>query len=168
MLLHLSFTETDSSATRPFLALAHNLLQAISDCIANSPTPIHLVKVKSHTGIVGNEEANDLAQLQVALGDLPEESCLTCTIPSHNRNNIYWPHEVILHLGPLALRPQAHPRKRPIAYLSTGLQQVSCKKLRLGAAKRTTFYFEQWHDTIVCLENRVAICGTKLDSYNNM
>ena len=135
------------------LHLHQHLLQAIADCIVNSPNPIHLVKVKSHIGIVGNEEANDLAQL-VALGDLPEESCLTCTIPSHNRTNLYWPQEVVLPPGPLALRPQAHPRKRPIAYLSTGLQQVSCKKLRLGAANRTTFYFEQWHDTATLRDNK--------------
>ena len=93
------------------LHLHQHLLQVIADIvdsivnsILNSPNPIHLIKVKSHIGIVGNEEANDLAQ-QVALGDLPEESCLTCTIPSHNRTNIYWPHEVVFTPGPLALRP---------------------------------------------------------------
>lgn len=65
------------------------LLQEMRDSIHALHHPIHLYKVKSHIGVVGNERADQIAT-DVAKGlRLPD---IQVTTPSNNREDMFWPH----------------------------------------------------------------------------
>ena len=127
------------------------LLHELSQQIAESPAQVHIWKVKSHVGIVGNEIADEIAK-QVARGEADMEDMIEYAEPSNNRHNIYWPHEVTEAPGH---PPRAHPttatppapkkRKRPLENLHSDLKMISIQHCKFGKANRQTLYFEAWH-----------------------
>lgn len=67
------------------------VLESLAQKVKDFPGTIHLWKVKSHTGVVGNEKADRLA-VKVATGETDAGECHLYTTPSNDREKIYWPH----------------------------------------------------------------------------
>ena len=65
-----------------------SLLHAIIELILESPAPVHIWKVKSHIGIVGNEIADEIAKT-VARGEVDMEDLIEYTEPNNIRHAIY-------------------------------------------------------------------------------
>jgi ribonuclease HI len=133
------------------------LLEEIAKAIAAAS---HLVKVKSHIGIVGNEVADELAKeaathqrLEPELDTMDEEDegegVKQYVRPGSGRTNMYWPVEIRYRNGPEGggASPDTEPRKRTLNNLATDLKQVVHKMCRLGAANRNTIYFSSWQQT---------------------
>ena len=69
------------------------VLEALANAVKDHPGTIHLWKVKSHTGIIGNELADNTA-VQVARGELPDTQLPHIyDIPSNSRRQMYWPYK---------------------------------------------------------------------------
>ena len=129
-----------------------SLLHAIIEQILESPAPVHIWKVKSHIGIVGNEIADEIAKT-VARGEMDMEDLIEYTEPSNVRHTVYWPHEVTeAPARPPMQAPSDHTcpppplkkRKRPLENLHTDLKRISTQHCKFGNANRQTFYFEAW------------------------
>jgi len=153
------------------------LLNEIIEAILASPEPVHLWKVKSHIGVVGNEIADNIAK-GVAKGEIDMEDCIEYSEPSNNRHLIYWPHEVTeapapprTHTVPPPVQQAADPaaaprkRKRPLENLGKDLKRRSHEKCKFGKANRETIYFEAWHRTA---PQRVAKASNKFLTDNKI
>ncbi|NES98184.1 MAG: hypothetical protein F6K32_23950 [Desertifilum sp. SIO1I2] len=69
---------------------AHLIMDIVRE-IGRQRGTVHLWKVKSHVGIIGNERADKAAQA-VAKGEIGEEDLTQCSTASNCRTNMYWPH----------------------------------------------------------------------------
>jgi ribonuclease HI len=115
-----SIRQVFKANTRPQDMQEHrhlSLITNIAEKVASQAGTIHLWKVKSHIGIVGNEQA-DIAAGQVAKGELPKTQILQFTQPSNDRDSMAWPHtEHITESGDIYMTPLAtcekHWRKLP-------------------------------------------------------
>ena len=68
-----------------------DVLQSIAKAICQSPSLIHLFKVKSHAGIIGNEHADALAkQSATTYSDIADTSIKTAGPEGNPFYNIYW------------------------------------------------------------------------------
>jgi ribonuclease HI len=97
----------------------------------------HLLKVKSHTGILGNEEADKAAKKAAQWPILCEY-----TTPAHNPfEGKTW---LVYESSPAtADRP---PQQRAVANLGRGLKQAIRAATKLGFSRRTE-YVRYWQDT---------------------
>jgi hypothetical protein len=69
------------------------VLEALANAVKDHPGTVHLWKIKSHTGIIGNELADNTA-VQVARGELPDTQLPHIyDIPSNSRRQMYWPYK---------------------------------------------------------------------------
>jgi ribonuclease HI len=100
------------------------LLAAISDRIRQAPTPVHLLKVKAHSGVIGNERADALARQAAHLGDL----CPTGLTPEPN---------------PFEGRTWLRAGKHILANVSSAVKDAMMTH-RLGAANQESLYFTSW------------------------
>jgi ribonuclease HI len=71
-----------------------DLIKAIDTLICSSPEPIHLYKVTAHQGVVGNEQADEIAKA-AAKGRAPDAQHHTYDVPSNSRTSMYWPVETV-------------------------------------------------------------------------
>jgi hypothetical protein len=68
-----------------------DVLQSIAKAICQSPSLIHLFKVKSHAGIIGNEHADALAkQSATTYSDIADTSIKTAGPEGNPFYNIHW------------------------------------------------------------------------------
>jgi ribonuclease HI len=124
-------------------------LQRIVECIAASPHPITLVKVKSHVGIVGNEVADELAVAAQAGTQLQEDETTVEYEPGDDgRKALYWPVHVTKKIvtarnGTTSERTVRKAVKNTI----THVQQISKDTCKLGMAKKDTQYYNYWMQT---------------------
>jgi hypothetical protein len=107
------------------------------DHIQNSPTPIHIHKVKAHVGITGNERADTIAK-QAASGQNTDDA-LTNVPPSNNRRDQHW---IAYKPDPTEEIPE--PDWKPIPSLDKHLQGVMQRNHRLGNANTNTCYYSMW------------------------
>jgi len=134
----------------------HNIIQHIIRTAAASPSPIHLWKVKSHIGIVGNEWADEVA-VAVATGEeLPEHAQHeTFDMDSNNRRHMFWPYiPPPPQPQPNPAKPhqsmqtanaqQARPIHTPLANLAETLKDRSHNLHKLGQSNVNTTYFAGW------------------------
>jgi ribonuclease HI len=68
-----------------------DVFQSIAKAIRQSPSPIHLFKVKSHAGIIGNEHAGVLAKKSATTySDIADTSIRTAGPEGNPFYNIHW------------------------------------------------------------------------------
>jgi ribonuclease HI len=124
-------------------------LQRITECIAASPCPIRLVKVKSHVGIVGNEIADELAVAAQADTQLQEdETTAEYQSGDDGRRSLYWPAHVTKKVvtarnGTTSERTVRKAVKNTISHV----QRISKETCKLGMAKLDTQYYTFWNQS---------------------
>jgi ribonuclease HI len=108
-------------------------------CRAGQPT--HLMKVMAHSGVVGNEHADELAK---AAGEQEETGLAACpaaaTTPMHA---LYWP---VYEMQ--ASVPDGEVQLRHVQDLRKHLKQHLHHEFRLGYAKKDGIYFNAWQATV--------------------
>ena len=67
-----------------------DILQSIAKAIRHSPSPIHLFKVKSHAGIIGNEHADALAKKSATTCSDIADTSIRIAGPEGNPFYIHW------------------------------------------------------------------------------
>lgn len=114
-----------------------SILQSIVQAIQDAPGPVHLWKVESHIGVVGNERA-DKAAVAVAKG---EAEGGTYSKPSNDRTAVYWPH---VEEQSTVADGQLTRKFVPLATLGDALRNVAHACRRLGSAPTTGVYASSW------------------------
>jgi hypothetical protein len=127
--------------TRPQDVTEHrhlSIIKSIVQAIRDAPGPIHLWKVKSHSGIVGNELA-DYAAVQVAKGQTMHPQIYDT--PSNDRSTMHWPYEetkgVNKEGGPTTIHT-------PLADLKDTLSGISHARRKYGSANKEGIYASSW------------------------
>jgi hypothetical protein len=131
-----SIRQVFKANTRPQDLQEHrhlSLITSIADKVASHARTIHLWKVKSHIGIVGNEHA-DCAAGQVAKGELPQTQILQFTQPSNDRDNMAWPHTE-------HMTESNEIRMTPLANMRETLMGITMHTGKLGTANQESIYF---------------------------
>jgi hypothetical protein len=104
--------------------------------VASQAGTIHLWKVKSHIGIVGNEQA-DLAAGQVAKGEIPYTQVHQFPHPSNQRGSLAWPYnEHVTDSGEVRMTPLANMRET--------LAEIALHAGELGQSNQDSIYFRTW------------------------
>ena len=68
-----------------------DVLQSIAKAIRQSPSPVHIFKVKSHAGIIGNEHADALAKKSaITYADIADTSIRTAGPEKNPFYSIHW------------------------------------------------------------------------------
>jgi hypothetical protein len=113
------------------------LLQHIVDIITESPTTIHIHKVKAHIGITGNEKADAIAK-RVASHPRNKED-RTDIPPSNNRRTQHW-----IAYKPTPTEEIPDPDWKPIPSLGDHLQGHMQRTHKLGNSNLNTCYYSMW------------------------
>jgi len=118
---------------------------------------VHLWKVRSHIGIVGNEIADETA-VAVSNGQVLEAQQEPYTTPSNNRGDMYWLYTEKLPeaedmTGPAGMQPPCDhnipdqpPTFIPMPNMCEALKAHIHKLKKLGSSRRDTVYFKAWKD----------------------
>jgi hypothetical protein len=89
-----SLHQTEKQLSHPNQHRHHiqgDVLQSIAKAIHQSPLPIHIHKVKSHAGIIGNEYSNALARKSLTTySDVADTSIKTAGPEGHPFCSIHW------------------------------------------------------------------------------
>ncbi len=122
-----------------------HLLQSIVKAIERAPGVVHFWKVKSHIGIVGNEEA-DVAAVAVAKGEIEDNSLHHYGTPSNRREDTYWPYvkEVETQVNSKTGELVHKTIYTPLADLGKSLKTFVHPMKNLGQANQNSFYFQKW------------------------
>jgi ribonuclease HI len=134
------------------------LLQDIVDAITESAVPINIMKVKSHTGIVGNEVADRLAGQAALLGerdahteniDNSTRDVSTYNDPGRSRTNMFWPVYVWKEMRTARAGQEAREvtKSKNLSDIGGALKKHTTHLLKLGTSKQDTVYFSSWRDT---------------------
>ena len=138
------------------------LLGAIFDLVKQKQTPIHLYKVASHVGVVGNERADALAG-QVAKsgkGSLPDNTTAVMDrlgkawegLPNSNdRGKMLWPRHRPRARVQGEAAPDAGPPAGPVgplANMSEALRAATRATLQLGWSNLTPIYWGGWQEQL--------------------
>jgi hypothetical protein len=127
--------------TRPQDLTEHrhlHILQRIGQAIRDAPGTVHIWKVKSHIGIVGNEKA-DAAAVSVAKGE--SAATYTYATPSHDRRHIHWPHKTSTHHSKDGT---ATPAAAPLADMNASLKTIAHNNSKYGGAATDGIYSTAW------------------------
>ena len=155
------------------LSIIEGIIRQIStDGTDKLPKVIHIWKVKSHTGVVGNEYADTIAVAAAkdaveTLG--PEVEQDIYDRPSNQRQGVYWPYTEEIHVAPKPLPTHApraaeepnhvdahsrdQPRRRkavpsriytPVANLAESLKHLVHEMHKLGSSNTSSVYFQSW------------------------
>ena len=148
-----------------------HLIKAIVDLIKASPHTIHLYKVKSHIGIVGNEIADEVAGA-AARGYFQEEKedgeHKEMKLPSNNRTEMYWPHTTDESREAGAKKRQGAPPEdrneqqrtaptsKPLPNIMEGIQRRCHAMHNLGGANRETIYYKAFQEALPQLDEEAT------------
>jgi ribonuclease HI len=141
---------------RPMTMQQHkhkHILERIIQAARSNGRPIHLIKVKAHTGIVGNEHADEAANAaasKITAGtELPK-----CDAPaSAPYHGMYWPTVPTI---PPSTTPDQPPYEtegcpqyqwQPMG-LGQPLKQLLHEQHRLGYSKQDGIYYTKWKETL--------------------
>lgn len=131
-----------------------HILQEIVATIAKRQKPLTIIKVKSHSGVVGNETADHIAK-RVAQGK--EEEACEYTSPPSTRETMYWPVKVEERKQPRQGRLRrgngqhvaASEKKR--TYLPNIMQAVLTEAkaaVKMGFSNTCTMYYQFWQNMV--------------------
>jgi ribonuclease HI len=129
------------------------LLQSIRMALYKSPhNTIHLHKVKSHNGVVGNVKADHTAKRAAtqSASDTGNET-IPC-VPDGNdpHKDIHWPHDVTPD-------QQDHPKSRTeLANLNADLKHHMHKKHKLGYSNTQSIYFKSWTSILPIVNEKAS------------
>jgi hypothetical protein len=122
------------------------LIEQIVDFIRASPHHIHLQKVKSHTGIPGNELADEAARHATRLTQYRPDDMPCCSTdpqaPSHTQ---FWP--VPADTNEAADDVERRP-KQHIGDLGKDLKKYLHEKHRVGYSNTYSVYYQAWARTV--------------------
>jgi ribonuclease HI len=139
--IHQIFT----ALTRPQDMREHrhqHLIQAIISAVQQHPGQVHLQKVKSHCGIMGNEMADVIAVRLAKAEGLPAGTeQIECMTPSANRSQMHWPH--LLSDSTDAVGNTVCTYK-PLPNLKESLQKTLHESHKFGSAPQDGKCFTQW------------------------
>jgi RNase H len=129
------------------------LLQSIRMALYKNPhKTVHLHKVKSHNGVIGNVKADQAAK-QAAIQRDPDtkNESIPC-VPDGNdpHSVIHWPH---------AATPdqQDHPKSRTeMANLNEDLKHHMHEKHNLGYSNTQSIYFKSWRSILPIAEEKAS------------
>jgi ribonuclease HI len=126
-----------------------HLLRTIVDKIAAGQNIVHIYKVKSHIGIVGNERADEIAT-GVAHGRLaPDE---WDTTPSNDRGHMHWPHIQQTR----EVQGQTQTQYIPLANMAEQLKEKAHQTHRLGRANTTGIYYSKWKEAHARMDGQTS------------
>jgi ribonuclease HI len=119
------------------------MLDSMAKAVQDYPGTIHLWKVKSHTGIIGNERADEVA-VQVAKGEYPSthpRAPHNYETPSNTRMQSHWPYKQTERE-----RPSGEIVKvvTPLPDMQASLKQVAHAHAKYGSASKTGVYASSW------------------------
>jgi ribonuclease HI len=134
------------------------MLEETVKTITKSDVPITILKVKSHTGVVGNELADKLAGQAALLReqDPPADKRDNGTTdicpyqdPGSSRKNMFWPVHVWKEMRTAAAGQEAREvtKSKALSNIGSALKQHMTHLLKLGTSKQDTVYFSSWRDT---------------------
>jgi ribonuclease HI len=140
------------------------ILQQMAKVVESSTAVIHVWKVKSHIGIVGNELA-DAAAVAVASGE--QTDCWTYDEPSNNRSELHWPYQVeeVVDTSNAAGNAVTRTQFRPVADLMDALRQVVHAVKKLGKSNLDGIYASSWraiHSSIAHQHSHMFLAGTTI------
>ena len=131
-----------SAAPHDGVSILFTIVEAIVDR-AKQGHPVHLMKVAAHSGIVGNEHADELAKLAGDGGE-EERNVETCPASADTpMHDMFWPmYEEVTEDG--------RAQTRHVQGLGKHLKRKVHQEQRLGFAKRDGIYFQAWQAIIPC------------------
>jgi len=120
-----------------------SLLQDIANTIQQNGRTIHIYKVKSHIGIIGNERADSYATSVASASAALTPYDLTVTDCSNNRNQEQWIYALPRALPMPSINSQTLPTHaaKPLPDINKSLKSRCHHLHRLGLANKTTTYF---------------------------
>ena len=135
-----------------------NIINSIADAIGSHTGVVHLWKVRSHIGIVGNEIADETA-VAVSRGAADKKEISHYSTPSNNRSDMYWLYEEVEiepDNGPTTAHVQAEAQHvfTPLPNLADALKARTHKLRKLGSSKQDTIYFKAWKDARPTLDDK--------------
>ena len=122
------------------------LISQIVDYIRASPHHITLQKVKAHTGIPGNELADDAARHATRLVQYTTDMPSCDTDPHPPSHTQFWPVPMSAEDGSEC--EQAAPRLAYIGDLGKGLKAFLHDKHRVGYSNTDSVYYQAWARTV--------------------
>jgi ribonuclease HI len=146
-----SIYQVRKANTRPQDLREHrhlNIINKIAKAIESHTGVVHLWKVRSHIGIVGNEIADETA-VAVSNGVVAEDETSSYLTPSNNRSDMYWLYEQAEakpKKGTPAGIAQAEPEHvfTPLSNITDALKAHTHKLRKLGSSNQDTIYFKSW------------------------
>jgi ribonuclease HI len=128
------------------------LLEAIDKAIEDAPGQVHLWKVKSHTGIVGNDAADEGA-VAVASGRMVDPDDLhDYQTPSNHREDKVWPHTTAEQTRTTKTGETTTTTTTticiPVSNLEAALKDIVHPLKKLGQARQDGIYFTSWKNIL--------------------
>jgi ribonuclease HI len=130
------------------------LLEHIVRDIRQSEQPIHVFKVKSHTGVIGNEVADQLAKQATLLDEEQPtqggEGDDTVPIvheyhhPGSSKAAMFWPVHVWKEMR---IGEGEVVRSKALNNIGNAVKQHMTHLLKLGSSRQDTVYFSSWKTT---------------------
>jgi hypothetical protein len=117
----------------------HHLLTDIVHKLRTSQATLHLWKVTSHTGIYGNDMADDMA---VEVATERQAPTTTDQVQSNARATYYWPHSI----EDIATQTGTRRESTPLANLAETLKTTAKRNCAPGGANTDGVYFKAWED----------------------
>jgi hypothetical protein len=142
-----------------------SLLQHIANMIYQSTKPVHLWKVKSHNGILGNELA-DIAAVAVATGTCAEP-ITTFGQASNDRFDNYWPCQaqtmLVNNAGQQQIqRGQNHGLTEtrtiyiPVSDIDQQVKAAAMQHCQEGSANQDSLYVQAWKAATLRLSHKYS------------
>lgn len=128
------------------------LIGSIIEIIKSSQHPIHIYKVKSHIGIVGNEIADEIA-VSVAKGRLDGGQPMECSIPSNRRESMFWPKFRTNPCQPRGAADAGRPGK-PLEDIGSSLKKLCHTLHKMGRANINSVYYSSLQQILPDLDNK--------------
>ena len=124
------------------------ILQAMRSLLAKDPSHrITILKVKAHTGDIGNEMADRTADWATKHPDRCDLTMPADSEPQYNR--LYWPH---------ASEPGPDGVKRPrgLSNLTSDLSAHMHQRNRLGTSNKHSYYLNAWQKILPITEGNIT------------